>query len=342
MSHIFITVTDAAFFPGTLATVNSVREFHPESEIVVVQNDKHPLTAAQAAYLGECGRVRVLPSAAFALPGRFINAWELKAYAACDLAGGYEVIIGIDSDCLLCGRVDDAIARCRETGGFLGGQDGTHVDYGPAYRCYGIATPARNPRYLSTSLFFCAVTEPNRQLLRRWAECCSAAQFNGTGPHPGHGDQGVLNAVLFAANAGSRVGLLDNRLWSQHWVYWNSAIHHDGRRFINRTAGDQPQRCFHCSGAEKFWTREHSDRVARGHGLQLYPYLWFLALYWFGPGDGRELPAPELLPAASRHLLADLVTYLPHIFPLCPRARSRWERLNQAMLERAQGGMPVA
>ena len=39
----FVTVTDASFFPGTLATVNSILEFHPEADIYVVSNHKDPL-----------------------------------------------------------------------------------------------------------------------------------------------------------------------------------------------------------------------------------------------------------------------------------------------------------
>src|SRR5437868_12723673 len=76
--HAFVTVTDHSFFPGTLATVNSILEFHPASEIHVVVNHKHPLTRPQADCLRRSDRVRLVDSREFDGPGRHINAWELK------------------------------------------------------------------------------------------------------------------------------------------------------------------------------------------------------------------------------------------------------------------------
>jgi len=97
--HAFLTVTDHAFFPGTLATVNSVLEFHPDSEIFVVANHKHPLTGPQIECLRKSERVRLLDSREFDAAGRYLNAWELKAYACHDLCGDYDVIVGSIPTC---------------------------------------------------------------------------------------------------------------------------------------------------------------------------------------------------------------------------------------------------
>jgi hypothetical protein len=338
----FITVTDYDFFPGTLATVGSVREFAPAADVFVVQNDRHPLTAPQADCLARDARVRLLSSSHFETAGRYINAWELKAYAAHDLCGGYDVIIGIDSDCLLCSNVDDVTRDCLASGKFIGGQDGGGVDYDESYRVYGIPTPARNPRYMSTSLYFCAVNDANRRVLRRWAECCNAALFNATGPHPGHGDQGVLNAVLFAENGSQTVELLDNRLWSQHWVYWDSIIEARGNEFLNRSAGGRRQRAFHCGGGEKYWAREHRDRVFNGNPLQTYPYVWFLAMLWFGACRNWGADPYQYLPPANHHLAEDLVHCLPQIMQVFPAARHLWNQLTDVMIDRLLDGIPRA
>ena len=78
-----------------------------------------------------------------------------------DLAerGEYDVLVGIDSDCLLCSDVDAELRICLESGGFLGGKDGDGAEYDSTYAVYGIDAPARNERYMSTSLYFCAVNE---------------------------------------------------------------------------------------------------------------------------------------------------------------------------------------
>lgn len=340
--HAFLTVTDSDFFPGTLATVNSVLHFHPEADVFVIQNETRGLTEPQTRLLQTGGRVTLLGSSRFQTEGRHIGAWELKAYAAHDLCGPYDVIVGIDSDCLLCSSVDAEIRRCHSTGGFLGGRDGDGPDYDDAYRVYGIVPPVRNSRYMSASIYFCAVNPVNRGILKRWAECCSAAIFNGCGPHPGHGDQGVLNALLFAHDASATVELLENDLWSQHWVYWDSIIGYENGAFRNWSAGGQTQRSFHCGGAEKFWAPQHRDRVLDGNALQTYPYAWFLAMLWFGPcrwwcDDPFQFVAP-----ASHHLVADIVHFLPQIFQVYPAARRLWNEVTDRWIDRFLSGIPRA
>jgi hypothetical protein len=62
------------------------------------------------------------------------------------------LIVGIDSDCLLCTSLHAEIDKCFKTGGFVGGKDGDGISYDQSYQGYGIATPARNDKYMSTSL----------------------------------------------------------------------------------------------------------------------------------------------------------------------------------------------
>ena len=323
MTCAFITVTDRSFFAGTVATVNSVIHFHPDTPIYVVHNEKNPLTATQIDQLSAGATVRVLNSEAFNRRDRYINAWELKAHAAADLSADCDVIIGIDSDCVLCSGVDEEINHARAHGSFLGGRDGDGVDYSPDYEVYGMKTPARNSRYMSTSLYFCAATPTNRKILSRWSDCCNAAVFNGRGPYPGHGDQGVLNAVLFAGNRSQNVELLPNELWSQHWVFWDTSLRFEGGRFVNESMGNLPQRAFHCGGAEKFWSREHRDRLTRTEG-RAWPYIWFLALYGFGACRPRT-HSPE--PSENAHLARDLSLFLPQIFNIYPEARVIWDEV---------------
>jgi hypothetical protein len=238
--------------------------------------------------------------------------------------------------------LDDVIKQCFASGGFIGGQDGNGADYDDSYSIYGITTPVRNPRYMSTSLYFCAVNDANMRVLRRWTECCNAAIFNATGPHPGHGDQGILNAVLFAENGAQTVDLLDNRLWSQHWVYWDSIIEARGNEFFNVSAGGQRQRAFHCGGAEKFWASEHCDRVLNENSLQTYPYVWFLAMLWFGACRNWSVDPYQYLPPASHHLAEDLVHFLPQIMQIHPAAKRLWNDLSDAMIDRLLDGIPRA
>ena len=164
----FLTVTDDRFFVGTLATVNSILHYHPDAEILVVNRTDAGLNDHQR-HLLERANVRIFDSDLFRAEGRHIGPWELKAYAARDLAPRYDLLIGIDSDCVLCAGVGDVAHRTLETGLFTGGQDGGGVTYDESYAPYGIPPGASNPHYLSTSLYFCPTTPANREILDRWA-----------------------------------------------------------------------------------------------------------------------------------------------------------------------------
>ncbi|RPI81267.1 MAG: class I SAM-dependent methyltransferase, partial [Planctomycetaceae bacterium] len=191
----------------------------------------------------------------------------------------------------------------------------------------------------STSLYFCATNPLNLRLLERWANCVGQAEFNHTGPCPGHGDQGVLNALLFAEGRTDDIELLDNPLWSQHWTYWDSIIDFRDGRFVNLSAGRLPQRSFHCGGTEKFWDRAHRDRVVWVNPLQTGPYLWFLAMLWFGPLSRLDLDPADWLPVENWHLLQDLVDFLPQIMPIYPPARERWNQVGDRLLDRLIEGV---
>ena len=341
IKSLFITVTDSNFFPGTIATVNSILMFHPQAEICVVFNEKQLLFPKQCQILESCPNIRLLSSSDFEGSGRYINAWELKAYAAYDLCNGYDVIVGIDSDCILCSAVDDIIARCHKNGGFLGGKDGNFEEniYDTRYEVYGIETPQRYDKYMSTSLYFCAVTNTNRATLKRWARCSAQADYNGQGPYPGHGDQGILNALLFAEDKQARVELLDNQLWSQHRTNFLSIIGFDQGKFINISADKKQQRSFHSVDYEKYWRLEHRNIILESNNLQTYPYVWFLTLLWFGQCRDWDVDPFEYLPEYAQHLVDDLLLFLSQIFQIYPSARALWDEIGDSMIDRMTSGI---
>lgn len=271
----FLMVSDADFFPGLLATVASVQRFHPNDRIVVVDNlvQKKGLTTAQLQAMMNLG-VTVIPATDLALRNRKLAAWELKAYAAEFLSSDTELLVGIDVDAVLCGPIHDLLGRAWWEGVFLGGKDGTGADYGEAYKLYGIATPSRNCDYMSTSLYVCRTLAPNKVALSRWAECCAQAEFGGTGPYPGHGDQGVLNAILFSMKSQVSVKVLENHLWSQHHVYWQAPLSIKNGGLFNLTV-KSPQRAIHCGGSIKFWRKDHESMIAK-HPHTRVNYAWYL------------------------------------------------------------------
>ncbi len=314
---VFITVTDGYFFPGTLATIHSIRAFHPKARVLVVHNHIHkrPLLAAQRQVLESAGAC-VVDAAQLAKPGRKLAAWELKAYAASDLTGDDDVLVGIDSDCILCGPIDDLIASAKKSGRFHGGKDGGGPIYDQSYDVYGIQTPVHNHSYISASLYVCALTDGNRRILQKWADACDKAIFGGGKIYPGHGDQGVLNAVIWAERPGGKgVQPLDNRIWSQHHCYWQAPVSVRAGRLFNDRANIY-QRSIHCGGGEKFWTLKHRERVER-EGLQASCYAWFLTMLWFG----LARVGPEHLLPDQVHLVESLIRFRWEVTDFFPAIR---------------------
>jgi hypothetical protein len=308
----FVTVSDRSCFPGTLAAVNSVLEFHPDADIHVVAHRTLPLAPAQAHCLQTHERVQIHDAHEIDPEGRCAAGRELLSLACRELGTGYEVIAGIDPDCVLCSKVSDLIETCQERDGFLGGN----------------------------GLFLCAVTAGNRDALARSAHLCGTAPPHAfVSPRREDRQDGMTVAPAVLERA-SHANQLDDRSSSLKRSYWNSIIDFRDGNFVDMSASGARQRWFHGAETERFWLREHRDRLIDGHPLQTYPYVWFLTMMWFGGCGDWTLDPCDYLPSASHHLAGDLIQFLPQILQVYPRARYRWNSLSDAMLDRLIDGVP--
>jgi hypothetical protein len=104
--------------------------------------------------------------------------------------------------------------------------------------------------------------------------------------------------------------------------------------FLNPWVRNRPQRAFHTPGIHKFWSIEHSLKVLDGHSRQVFAYLWYLTMFWFGTCRDWSQDPLEYLPSSEAHLLEDLVTFLPQIAQVRPTVRADWERVSSVMLHR--------
>lgn len=346
----FVTVSDRAYFPGTAAMAGTVRRFHSNARIVVVSSSlfNEGLTRPQLDALARLG-VETRAAQEYDAPGAVLGAWQLKAYAASRHLGECDVLVGIDSDCLLCGPINDVIESALRTGRIAGGVDGTGARYDESYSAYGFPVPSFNPKYMSTSLYVVPNTSRWRDVFARWANCCNEAMF-GPQPlrrYPGHGDQGVLNALIHGMCGADAVHLLDNATWSQHWVYWQQVISHDGAgTLVNLTAAGRRQRAIHSTGdAEKLWTSEHSRRVREANRLQVVPYAWFLGNLFGNECIDLGTDPRQVFAGESAHLVRDVVDLFDLSCSMTPALRERWRRLGGGFLGRLLEGirtfMPV-
>jgi hypothetical protein len=281
----FVTAVDARSFPGTVATINGISQFHAEASVTVIVGAGKPLSPAQRRVLSTCDRVRLSDDDSFAVdpPRSFDAVLDVLARRADEVDTAMAVWLAPGS--VLCSNLDDVAAYCLQQGDL-------------------VTDAIDTPTVLVASL-------PTIDLARR--------------------DEGVAARPL---------EMLDARLWCPRESHWDSIIDFRDGRFVNVSASCQPQRMFHSGDAHQFWARTHRDRVLDTHALQTYPYVWFLAMLWFGRCADWSLDPHEYLPDASRHVFDDLVHFLPQVMQVLPRARHAWNALSDPMITRALDGIP--
>ncbi|MEP6668620.1 MAG: hypothetical protein ABJF10_05675 [Chthoniobacter sp.] len=230
--------------------------------------------------------MHVVPAAELGV-GEVKEAWQTKAHAALFLAGkGGRCIIQVDSDAVLCARLDRIVEQVTAQGLVAGGKDGNGktydlVKHAPYYDlCQTTATDLRATLlpYISTSILFLPVPEIN-EILKLWSKGVDEAEF---GPkerprkiYTGYSDQGIFNAILYFK--GITPIALDNHLVSQHWVHGRDKVELRDGEFWNN---GHPQIAFHSVGhAPKFWTPQYVDFVAKSGNLDAVYQYWLSNLF---------------------------------------------------------------
>lgn len=319
----FCTVTNARYFPGTVATVSSIRMFYPLAPVWVFAEHRHPLTTAQTQYLDRLPGVRV-EQAGTGRYGKVEEAWQLKAHALNHLQRTYagtdvKVITLIDSDLVLAHRIEPMIGLA-DVGRIVGGRDGKGPVYdADRYDPYGSLCAStrqhgthHNPHYVSTSLVSMPIDSVFARVCQLWSRACDAAVFGPSGRgeriYWGHGDQGVLNAILYFC--GIEPALLDNDVVSEHGVHGKVRVEpHEGR--FDRAG--KMQLAFHSVGrSPKFWAPVYAANATPGSTLE-WVYLYWLFLLFDGPAgllngmasSQARAAAGDLFPGVGHDLLGE-------------------------------------
>lgn len=329
---IFYTVSNAHYFAGTVATLSSIRTFHPGNEIWVFCETRELLGELQLAHLRSLPKVHCVTADQFQV-GTIREAWQLKAHAAHFLAQRHEgVLVQVDSDAVLCSSLDDIIDEAHSRGVPAGGKDGAgmrydRAKYAPYHALCGLASKQNddfNPHYTSTSILILPLPAV-RDIVALWSRAVDEATW---GPetqerkiYGGHGDQGVLNAILHFK--GIIPLTLPNELISEHWTHGQSRIRFREGKFWN---GEKAQMAFHSvSDAPKFWESAYLSYVEKNPALREVYLYWLYQLF-----DG---PCGVLRGASWEKFLRDRTALFPTIsHDLCAvyfRRRDQDDRTRQ-------------
>jgi hypothetical protein len=241
----FFTVSDAAFFPATVALINSVRLMGSTDEVCVADAG---LRSDQIERLRTHARVVQVGSA---VPR---NPQLLKPFASRLQPAG--TVIVIDSDMILTGPVDDVVAMT-EQGRICAYADPERDRWFLEWeRLFDLPGPPRRQPYVSTN-FVAFSTSSWPHLLEAWWEACGRVPPERTllggaaNEDPlAQSDQDALNAVLMSRVPPEALTILppDERPVPLR----GRARVRDPRR-LRVAVGDRPVRLLHRGGRWKPW-----------------------------------------------------------------------------------------
>ena len=286
----FFTISDAGFFPGTVALLNSLRLLGHTDELVVLDLG---LTPEQRARLAPAG-------VSFVSTPDNAHPWVLKPVAAAADARG--VVVLVDSDMVVTSSMEPIVRAARE-GKFCVFPDHPS-DHGRWFRewsdLFELSAPLRHATYANAGVIaFSADVWP--EFLERWSRACrpmAGRRTVRTDSEPdGQMDQDALNALLMSEIPESSVELLPGYEWDMREVELVD-LH-----TLECVSGGQTQTLLHTPTSPKLWQEGGWRRVERGAYVELMPRLLL------GPDVVLRLEPDEIPLWMRRGVLAGIAVW---------------------------------
>jgi hypothetical protein len=265
----FFTVSDAGFFVGTLALLNSLRLSGNRGKLVVVDRG---LTEEQRSRL-EAAAAVVAP------PDAVAGAHPLAGKPPADLLGASGIVVLIDSDMLVTRSLQAELdeARRGKLVVFPDHEVTRERRFEEWQALFELAAPPRAQRYVNAG-FLAFSLDDWPGFLERWRRACEripTAEIMRDPRSPFYAsDQDALNAILMSEVAADRIAIRPE---------WHS-VHPDGlietevvdeRTLRCRLRGEETA-LLHFSLRPKVWQRRGAGRVHRDDAyLRLLPRVLF-------------------------------------------------------------------
>lgn len=276
--RLFVSLCDSGYYPGLRALLNSICIYHG-SEISVRIYDRG-LTQDQLRELSEHPlpiEVTSVDKLLFEAPG----PWEAKQMLLADCISHARCVCLLDTDMVLTAPLWDVFSQASQ-GLIVGGSDAGVLEFGDEYRVYRPDLPGRKQFYLNSGLL-CLDVRRHWDVVGLWA---FSAKFAGYAPHggfplcfPGHGDQGLLNAIIATLGKADDVYVLPHGLWHEPHDECAMSIIDDrdaGRLVVWNQKYNKRQRLLHTTGPK--WWREDGAAHLQAFGDKLRCFEYFAAI----------------------------------------------------------------
>jgi hypothetical protein len=264
----FYTVSDAGFFPGTVALLNSLRLSGHREDLVILDNG---LTPGQRRRLAEHTTVVDRPA------GLTGSAYFAKPYPFVLGATGTAVLI--DSDMIVAQSLARPLALAAE--GKICLFPDPPVDRGRWFaeweEGFELSAPPRHQTYLNAGFVALSIQQwPH--LLERWSTACSRIppdrHFTRENQPFRDGDQDALNAILMSEIDATSIEVLPE--WGELYADGQDATIADEERLICLRDGKAAS-ILHHSGRRKVWQPGGRACLSAGE-----PYVRLLPRVLFG------------------------------------------------------------
>lgn len=191
----FYTISNAPYFPGLVALINSlILAGHTQP----IRVGDCGLTPAQRDVLRTCRQVELFPLD----PGKIKNPGQYKAFAHIANASGIAVII--DSDMIVTGSLNPLVAQARRGGICAFANPIDDRWYAQWQDIFALPHPPRRQTYICSG-FVAFSTDVWPNLLERWWRACEAIHSHPTYQEgsewdspTAQSDQDALNAILMS------------------------------------------------------------------------------------------------------------------------------------------------
>jgi hypothetical protein len=290
--RVFATLSDPAYFPGLWGLLNSIYVHHGDQLRVFVFS--HGLETGQLQRLAEHPlTIEVLDTRS--LPFSSAGPWEAKQQIMAVLVRRAQCVYLLDCDLALTSNVDDIFALASQ-GKIVSSTDGYEIDFDAIYARYQPRIVGQQQAYLNSGAL-CLDVQRHWDLAGLWAFAAQFGQYSKGGglplALPGHGDQGVFNALAAMLSKAQDYHPLPEMEWCDCTkgcaLEWRNPRTRWKANVINTVTGKR-QRLIHSSGP-KWWTEEGRQFNARlGDKQAIFEYFSKLL--------PREAPT---LPVSSEH-----------------------------------------
>ena len=291
----YFTVSDASFFPGVVALLNSLQLTGNNPRLVVLDLG---LRSDQRQLLGAHARVVQVPARVSGNPLLF------KPFP--HLLQPEGIVVIIDSDMVVTRSLGDALTHAEAGKICLAAEESQEQRWFPEWQKeFALAAPLRRDIYYNSG-FVALSTEHWPEFLGRWWEACQSIPIEQTRARGGawdqpfwDGDQDAINALLMSEVPPGTVATVP-----QHVTDVMLRVRVRDRATLACTDRGHPTTILHHTGTPKPWRREAWMRVRRN------PYVVLLPRLLFPPDLPLRLPADQVPPWLRAGLRGDMLLRL--------------------------------